>query len=254
MKTIFTSLLVCVTVAVYAVACSGISVSLGQLTYYNWSQSSYDVSDHYITVGTTEYAVNSLNIEYGSLSVAPGDSVKFSGFSFKTAQVNPNSVALWAPGTFPGTPVAGDMVDFVQYGDTGQPYEDLAIQAFLWTAGDYIDGEPDYVRNSFNFTGSNEWTALDNVSTGITNIFSSLDVVIQPNPFNSRVTVQLGSGSGNIAQCQLLDYSGRVVNSVDVVRESEIQLEADAGLPPGIYLVRVIANDGSAITRKVLKL
>lgn len=243
-----------VTLTASAVTASGIYLTTSELTFYNFSQSDYDVSDHYITVGTTEYAVNNLSISYGSLTVSPGDSVRFSGFSFKTSAVTANSVALWAPGTFPGTPGPSDMVDFVQYGDTGQPFEDLAIQSFRWTVGDYITGEPDYVRTSFNFTGSDEWTALNNVSTGIVNILDNANVDISPNPFNQEITVELNGLAEFVTECQLIDYSGKVINSVQGIRENKIKLETDAGLPAGIYLVRILGMDGSATTRKILKL
>lgn len=236
---------------VYAVACGAIRVS-GYVTYHNWSGTDYDVSSHYITLNHELMAVSALTIISGSLTVPAGGDITFSGFGFKqSAMVTPGSIALWGSND---TSIAANMVDYVQWGDSNQAFESDAILVGLWSANDYLTGEPDYVRNTYNFTfpRSGEWSSLN---TGIADngLADLLNLNITPNPFQSQITVQVGGNSNFDVSVMLYNANGAVIDQVHGIREENVPLAEGRDLPAGVYFIRVESLDGSYITRKVLK-
>lgn len=257
MKTIV-SLLLIVSLSVsqsFAVGCAYVGVSNGQVAFYNWSNAPYSLSGHYLTIGNLIFAITALNIFSGSLNVQPGETVVFTGLNLKTASVDPNSVALW--GSNDTTMATGYMLEFVQWGAAGQPFEAKAVASNLWTAGDFIPGEPDYERDTYTFTQpiSNEWTALDNV-TSIADLNQNLNLKfdVTPNPFYDKVNISFNINSNEANSIQLYDQSGALLDQVNGIRGTDITLAEEIDLPAGIYFIRVSSADGSSTTKKVLKL
>ena len=100
---IITIVLFFVTITTHAVAISEVLVSSGELEFKNFTANTYNLSNHFITIGNNTYKVDSLPISSGSLSVAGGATIRFSGFSFKdNALATPNSSAPMSLAPRPG--------------------------------------------------------------------------------------------------------------------------------------------------------
>ena len=79
-------------------------------------------------------------------------------------------------------------------------------------------------------------------------------ITIAPNPFTSRLTIQIQSASNQNIRLQLLDMSGKLLkeNRLPVLSGTN-QLYLQAGdLPSGMYLLKLLTTDG-VITEKVIK-
>jgi hypothetical protein len=75
-------------------------------------------------------------------------------------------------------------------------------------------------------------------------------VIVYPNPFNNTLNLQNITG---IRQVILMNITGQVMRVLDVNQSENITLQTE-GLQPGIYLLRLIAHDGSVHTFKVSKI
>jgi hypothetical protein len=76
------------------------------------------------------------------------------------------------------------------------------------------------------------------------------NVKVFPNPFSNSITLQNTTG---IQQVILMSITGQVMRVLDVNQEENIILQT-GGLLPGIYLLRLIAKDGSVHNIKVSKM
>ncbi|MBW6479586.1 MAG: T9SS type A sorting domain-containing protein [Bacteroidales bacterium] len=130
-------------------------------------------------------------------------------------------------------------------------------------------------RNAINYRQNLNWSLNDEVMDGNTTtefIYENPDadlsvtvafelitatvlpspesIKIFPNPFASPLTLQ---NTTCIRQVILMNITGQVMRVMDVNQEENITLQTE-GLQPGIYLLRLIANDGSVLTFKVSKM
>ncbi|HUH57019.1 MAG TPA: YDG domain-containing protein, partial [Pseudomonadales bacterium] len=91
----------------------------------------------------------------------------------------------------------------------------------------------------------NEEVSLIHVGI-ITNVLSSTKVY--PNPFKNTINI---SNASNADRVVITNIVGKVVMIVDLNQASESVFETN--LPSGIYLISIIANDGSRVTRKMVR-
>ena len=125
-------------------------------TFTNFGNEAVDVSG-YRLCSRFVYTQNltSLTLVEGSLNLAPGASVTLSDWPIDD---NAADLGLYLPsGDFSD---ANAMVDFMQYGDDGQGRESVAVQKGIWSAGDFVEGNPpfSYVGNGLQ-DGVNFWEA-----------------------------------------------------------------------------------------------
>ncbi|MDY0202477.1 MAG: YDG domain-containing protein, partial [Tenuifilaceae bacterium] len=91
----------------------------------------------------------------------------------------------------------------------------------------------------------NEEVSLIHVGI-ITNVLSSTKVY--PNPFKNTINI---SNASNADRVVITNVVGKVVMSLNLSQASNQRIETN--LPSGIYLVTIIANDGSRVTRKMIR-
>ncbi|MFA6060293.1 MAG: T9SS type A sorting domain-containing protein [Taibaiella sp.] len=77
---------------------------------------------------------------------------------------------------------------------------------------------------------------------------SSQDITVYPNPFNDRITVQ-GTNIGN--ELSITDITGRTMATV--IADNILQHIDMSSYPSGVYLLRIIQNDASVKTVKMVK-
>ena len=64
--------------------------------------------------------------------------------------------------------------DFIQYGSSGSARENVAVEAGLWTAGDFIPtitAETNTIVYSVSGTGVNSWSETTEPTAGRANVF-----------------------------------------------------------------------------------
>ena len=125
-------------------------------TFTNFGDAAVDISGYRLCsrlVYTQD--LSSLTLVEGSLNLAPGASVTLSGWPIDD---NAADLGLYlSSGDFAS---ADAMVDFMQYGDDDQGRESVAVQKGIWSAGDFVEGNPPftYVGNGTQ-DGVNFWEA-----------------------------------------------------------------------------------------------
>lgn len=224
-------------------------VTTTSVTFYNFSGAPYDLTNHMISTGSTFTNANTLTSSTGSLIVSPGQSVTLTGLSPADGM---GSVALWLPGTNSGNAVALNMIDFVQYGSTGETYVTEAVSAGLWTTSTFAPGDLPICRtDASNGTGNGTWEQ----PTSIQIINASGDLSIGPNPFTNHLQLNLSETLLNelgAFDVYLTDMTGKqqalAVNQLN----GSINLNTDA-LPAGMYAITLQGRTGLSVVRKLAK-
>ena len=219
----------------------------GTLWIQNVAGFAHDYSNFMLSINLQNFVLSTLTIESGNLNAADGEIIKFKGLAFPRAAGA--SIGIWYPGTFPGTPTASDIIDFVQYGAGGHDYESVAVSAGLWTAGDYISGVPPYLRTTDDH-GLTEWQT----ASGIGNIELENQVEIFPNPFADIINISVSSffTRGNSYELEIYGIDGKVVRRYEELSESDFIL-GEADLKAGVYFMHLTNEAGDSVIKKLIK-
>lgn len=218
-----------------------------KLTFHNYSAATYDVSSHIITVGTTQYSTNSLMVVAGVLNTPAGSMVTFQLPA--NAPVNQGSIALWAPGTQFPNPIAALMIDYVQWGATGQAYEAEAISVGKWTASAYVNATLPITRdNDYTTWGVGNWASSMNVEE---NLLSTL-VKVGPVPFNNEVTLTFEQGH-DINEVLLYNVLGELIYHKQIMQASLVIIIATNDLQNGVYLMELRRSGKPSMVRRLVK-
>lgn len=119
-------------------------------------------------------------------------------------------------------------------------------------------------RVKFEFTsfkGNNIYiddiNIFDPSALGVEESKNVADIALYPNPASSSVRLRIGLTESQHVRVELLDASGRVVQSPFVGHLSEggqnINIELDESLSSGLYLVRLTAEDGIAVRKLIIE-
>lgn len=158
-----------------------------------------DITSHRIIIaGRVFYTLTDtpLSIKSGSLLLTGGDTIVFSDVSIPSASY----MGLYLPGS--GDDEYTDssfMLDYVQWEIGGGAYESTAMAASIWSAGEFISGNPPYyyIGNGLQ-NGASFWSETSLASLGI-NIR-----LIEVNPKTNRVQIKnFGADTFNISDFRL---------------------------------------------------
>ncbi|MEM9000793.1 MAG: hypothetical protein AAGB24_11065, partial [Bacteroidota bacterium] len=118
---------------------STVSVILNEVAYlnseielYNNGTANVDVTDYFLCLGPGTYGkIGDLAVE-GNLNMAPGDFLTIS-YDMPSAT---GGIGLYINNT--GFGDSANIRSFVQWGAAGSPRENVAVDAGIWTAGEYV--------------------------------------------------------------------------------------------------------------------
>ncbi len=125
-----------------------------QITLKNFGATAVNISDWRLCSRfnyTANLTASPVTVVSGSLNIAPGDSVTIGGWPLDNTAADLN--IYLAAGAF-SEPAA--MVDFVQWGSTGNGRESVAVSKGIWTAGQFITGNAPY-----RYTGNGTQNGLE---------------------------------------------------------------------------------------------
>ncbi|MDD2550739.1 MAG: YDG domain-containing protein, partial [Bacteroidales bacterium] len=116
------------------------------------------------------------------------------------------------------------------------------VYPYSVTASDYVAQE-----GSITVDGApvNEGVPLVHVGVN-TSLLSNIKVY--PNPFQNTINI---TNASDVSRVVITNIVGKVVMTVKLSQASTPVIETN--LPSGIYLVTIIANDGSKVTRKMIR-
>ncbi|MCB0755128.1 MAG: T9SS type A sorting domain-containing protein [Flavobacteriales bacterium] len=128
----------------------------------------------------------------------------------------------------------------------GSGEESFLIEADNFTTGDHQIVVELYDYHDNLFADTVELTI--SLCTGITESQNQTIMKMYPNPASSNVTI---NGAG-LAQIDLLDISGRLLESVPVLNNTQTDLNLTT-MPSGVYFVRATAQDGTVESKRLIK-
>lgn len=136
--------------------------------------------------------------------------------------------------------------------NTGYTTDGTGVGAFTSSITGLAHSSTYYVRayatnaNGTEYGSNMEFTTLQS-AFGVT--FNELDnLSVYPNPFQKRFNV---SNASNASHLIITNILGKVVMTADLSHASDHLVETN--LPLGIYLITIIANDGSRVVRKMIR-
>jgi len=171
---------------------------------FNNGDTTINLDGYFLCLGPGTYQrIGGLTPTSGNIQLAPGELVTLP-YSMPD---DIGGLGLYSNNQFAS---ADAIVDFVQYGGAGTPREDVAAQAGIWTAGDFV---PTVRLNSYSieFDGegnaSSDWLEEVNPSLGQTNDFvnptTTFDITISNvinylnvHTFTDRTNVNTGESVG----------------------------------------------------------
>ncbi len=105
--------------------------NLDQVELYNNGDVTIDLSDYWLCLGPGRYAqIGNLTPVSGTIELASGEFLVLP-FDMDDA----DGLGLYSTNTFAS---AEAILDFVQWGEAGSPRENVAAEAGIWTAGDFV--------------------------------------------------------------------------------------------------------------------
>jgi hypothetical protein len=139
-----------------------------KIEIFNNGDAAADLGSHYLCLGPGSYAqISNLETE-GSLNLAPG---AFATVTYELPEQN-GGLGLYSTDQFAN---ANAMVDFVQWGAASSARENVAVEAGLWTAGDFIPVLGD-ANNTIIYDGDGNgvanWAETSTVTLGAENVLT----------------------------------------------------------------------------------
>jgi len=159
---------------------------------------------------------------------------------------NAADVAIYLPtGSF-GDPSA--MVDFMQYGSSGNGREGVADDAGLWTAGTFVEnnGPMLWVGTCDDHSASN-WLTTDLEE------ISEIDFTLSPNPVQDELTVSISAFQTGNVELLVYDLTGKTVLQEEAVLvNGQIKLST-ASWTSGTYIFRLNFGNNNFALKKLIK-
>ncbi len=221
-----------------------VNPAAGTLTIKNVAGFAYDYTNFMISINANYFKLADLIIMQGALNAGIDEEIEFSGLTIPAAA----SIALWYPSTFPGSPAAADLVDFMQFGSAGHEYESIAAIAGLWTAGEYVMGSPPYMHmGGPNDEGASYWHGS---TIGLTPLDFKMTLDAYPTPVSEKLTLALdGSWNYQDLSLSIVNVNGEQLLEAKVESSKTEILTND--LASGIYFL-LVRNEAGIVERKPL--
>lgn len=77
--------------------------------------------------------------------------------------------------------------------------------------------------------------------------FNGKEIKVYPNPTNNYITID-GISSEELKTITVIDVNGKKVSAV--LNNNQIDI---SGLPSGIYMLRIVTNEGTVLNEKIVK-
>ncbi len=203
----------------------------GNITIKNFGSTSEDISAlrfcHLFNYGT----LSNLSIVTGDLNLAQNEEVTLS----RPTLASSSDLGLFVAGS--SSADFGDsskMLDFLQWGSSGNGRESVAVSKGIWGASQFISTSAPYV---FGGNGTDHgvtfWSTLSSNSLELKNI-----TAIYPNPSNGVFSI--ASGSLPISNIKVYTISGKLVFDNYYNNTNLVNLNLD--LKSGVYFVELSSN------------
>ena len=214
----------------------------------NYGTTTVDITNHILSSKLTNFTVGSMTVIAPNPSaLGPMQTTWVQGGSLDPTGAD---LALYAPGTTDFNNPA-NLLDFVQWKSGGHGRESVAVSKGIWTAGDFVCGDPSYsyTGNGTSEYGLQYWNGV-NCTTSIDEVNGGEKLSIYPNPAKDVLNVAIASNV-TIVSYRLVNILGEVVLESTQNYSNEKLLLDISGFPKGQYAL-VVNTNTEVITKKVL--
>jgi len=224
-----------------------VDTSNGEITFKNFGGSAVDISNYrlcarfnYTNSGDLAGLLVSGNLNISSNAEVTVDWNTITGAPFPSG----SDLGLYLPTGGFGT--GANMVDFTQWGSSGNGRESVAVAKGIWTAGQFItiDGSAYVYTGNGEQNGNNFWTT-ENILSVEDNTFSK-ELKMYPNPSNNQFSI---ISSTELDQVKITNISGQLVKTINRGFKS-IDI---SDLTSGIYLVEFNSKNKKGIKRLAIQ-
>lgn len=254
MKKIIKSLVVMIalatTVTSFAqIRITGVDPNQNLVFIRNYGSAAVDITNHILSSKLTNFTVGSMTVIAGTpSSLGSMQTAWVQGGNLDAAGAD---LALYTPGTTDFNNTA-NLLDFVQWKSGGHGRESVAVSKGIWTAGDFVCGDPSYTYagngGSVDF-GVNHWNGV-NCTSSIDENDAANNIVVYPNPTTDVINVSL-QYSMEILSYKLVNLLGQTMtenNNNSVSNQFSIDV---ANLPKGQYFL-MVKTKNNVVTKKVV--
>lgn len=231
---------------------------LSTLAIMNFVNFAYDYSQFQLSIGNNYYTMAALN-HNGNLYMLALAYVYFYNLSLPPSMLAGQemlagtSIAIWYPNSLPNNATPANLVDFLEYGSAGHPYESVAVAAGKWTAGDFISVASPYQFNGgINDYGSAFYSTTTSVDE-ITNFNNALHIF--PNPAKNQATLVAANGfnkNHRPVEITIFSSKGEIIETTVKNGAEEYFIDCDK-LSNGVYTVRLKDIYSNSVYSRIVK-
>ncbi|MDT8411308.1 MAG: T9SS type A sorting domain-containing protein [Vicingaceae bacterium] len=217
----------------------------------NFGSAPVDITGYMLCSKLNYFSIGSMTVIAGNPSaLGPMQTAWVQGGSLDPTGAD---LGLYVPGTNgTGFGLVSNMLDFVQWKTGGNGRESVAVSKGIWTAGDFVCGDPSYtyVGNGTTEFGMSFWNGVNCTTTSIDEVNGDEKLSIFPNPAKDMLNIAIASNV-TILSYRLVNILGEVVLESNQNYSNE-KLSLDiSNLPKGQYAL-VVNTASEVITKKVL--
>jgi hypothetical protein len=241
---LFASILLSLSTIQAQVRLIGANPASGTITIKNFGSTPVNVASHRVCHLFTYHVISSLTLVSGSMSnLMPGGNLVVSGVALNTSS---SDLALYLPtGAFTDI---NSMLDFVQWGSTGNGRESVAISKGIWDAGTFLTIAPPY---QYTGDGSLQFGIIFwQTSTGIIENDVSRTVTIFPNPVINQLTINVSSLNNVTIKVFNLLGEELIIERVSSINQ-QYQLNIK-NLTTGKYFLLIESEEGLAVKKIIV--
>ncbi len=213
------------------------------VTIHNYGTAMVNVSNYQLCHLFSYQKLSTLSIDSGSLILVAGGNLSLSGFTIINSA---SDLGLYIDNNFPSST---SMLDFFQWGSSGNGRESVAVTKGIWTAGDFISTTGPYFYNG-NGTqnGVSFWS---NTVLGLEDIAFSNQTFVYPNPVKNILNLKNRSNQ-KVVNVELFDILGKqiILKKSNALNNNTLNFK---NLSSGIYYIRLASDKGAISFKKIIK-
>jgi len=212
------------------------------ITIHNFGNTMIDISNYQICKKFQYKALNQLTLNSGTLILQAGSDVTLSNASL---DVTNSDLGLYQDSNFTSTT---SMLDFLQWGSSGNGRESVANAKGIWTTGNFIATTGPYFYHGNG--AENGLPFWNNSVLSIEDVTFSNQTFIYPNPVNTNLNIK-NNANQKILKAELFDILGKrvLMSNSSTTSISSLNLK---NVAKGVYFIRLTSNLGSMSYKKVI--
>jgi hypothetical protein len=217
----------------------------GIVTLKNFGDSEVDISSHRLCHSFKYAVISSLTIISGNPSALAAGDVLVVAIIDEPLNAIDSDLGFYLPDGAFSDP--DNMLDFMQYGSSGNGRESVAVEKGIWEAGTFISnpGPFAFISDNPSDFGVEFWV---NNPTGLNELDLVKDISTYPNPVVNELNIV--SDNSFVESIQVFNTAGKLVLSEDF-NSSQKSIKMDLSfLDNGNYILNLTTDKG-IVTKRV---